>query len=180
MSRTFSSSRYFLTNHRQIERQLDANASSQRNLNNAFAYDLVPSPSVIAAALKAARRVNDFATAVRIFEGTFFLSALRTLPSPDDPSRHPAYSQLTTPNRHQGQGRLQGPVRAIPQRAQAPPRGAWRSPEGGPLPRAEINFDFCERQHIKQKAESGNRQQKQHISKHEGLHVMARDYYPGG
>ncbi|QPG96955.1 Cytochrome c oxidase subunit 6 [Epichloe festucae Fl1] len=41
----------------------------QRNLNNAFAYDLVPSTSVIAAALKAARRVNDFATAVRIFEG---------------------------------------------------------------------------------------------------------------
>ena len=43
---------------------------TQRNLNNAFAYDLVPSPSVLAAALKAARRVNDFATAVRIFEGT--------------------------------------------------------------------------------------------------------------
>ena len=41
----------------------------QRNLNNAFAYDLVPSPSVVVAALKAARRVNDFATAVRIFEG---------------------------------------------------------------------------------------------------------------
>ncbi|KAK3377754.1 cytochrome c oxidase subunit VA-domain-containing protein [Podospora didyma] len=41
----------------------------QRNLNNAFAYDLVPSPSVLAAALKAARRVNDFPTAVRIFEG---------------------------------------------------------------------------------------------------------------
>ncbi|KAL2760596.1 hypothetical protein ACRALDRAFT_1059619 [Sodiomyces alcalophilus JCM 7366] len=41
----------------------------QRNLNNAFAYDLVPSPVVIAAALRAARRVNDFATAVRIFEG---------------------------------------------------------------------------------------------------------------
>lgn len=41
----------------------------QRNLNNAFAYDLVPSPTVVAAALKAARRVNDFATAVRIFEG---------------------------------------------------------------------------------------------------------------
>jgi hypothetical protein len=45
----------------------------QRNLNNAFAYDLVPSTSVIAAALKAARRVNDFATAVRIFEGTFLM-----------------------------------------------------------------------------------------------------------
>ncbi|KAI9798649.1 MAG: Cytochrome c oxidase subunit 6 [Piccolia ochrophora] len=41
----------------------------QRNLNNAFAYDLVPSTSVITAALKAARRVNDFPTAVRIFEG---------------------------------------------------------------------------------------------------------------
>lgn len=43
----------------------------QRNLNNAFAYDLVPAASVVAAALKAARRVNDFATAVRIFEGMF-------------------------------------------------------------------------------------------------------------
>lgn len=43
----------------------------QRNLNNAFAYDLVPSPSVVTAALRAARRVNDFPTAVRIFEGTF-------------------------------------------------------------------------------------------------------------
>ncbi|KAK5120806.1 Cytochrome c oxidase subunit 6 [Meristemomyces frigidus] len=41
----------------------------QRNLNNAFAYDLVPSTSVISAALRAARRVNDFPTAVRIFEG---------------------------------------------------------------------------------------------------------------
>ncbi|KAK6067439.1 cytochrome c oxidase polypeptide vi [Seiridium cupressi] len=41
----------------------------QRNLNNAFAYDLVPSPTVVVAALKAARRVNDYPTAVRIFEG---------------------------------------------------------------------------------------------------------------
>ena len=38
-------------------------------MNNAFAYDLVPSPSVITAALRAARRVNDFPTAVRVFEG---------------------------------------------------------------------------------------------------------------
>lgn len=44
----------------------------QRNLNNAFAYDLVPSPSVITAALRAARRVNDFPTAVRIFEGMLY------------------------------------------------------------------------------------------------------------
>ena len=41
----------------------------QRNLNNAFAYDLVPSASVCEAAIRAARRVNDFPTAVRVFEG---------------------------------------------------------------------------------------------------------------
>ena len=47
----------------------------QRNLNNAFAYDLVPSPSVLTAALKAARRVNDYPTAVRIFEGMYLAAA---------------------------------------------------------------------------------------------------------
>ncbi|KZV95580.1 cytochrome c oxidase [Exidia glandulosa HHB12029] len=41
----------------------------QRGLNNCFAHDLVPAPSIIEAALKAARRVDDYATAVRIFEG---------------------------------------------------------------------------------------------------------------
>ncbi|KAF9579738.1 Cytochrome c oxidase subunit 6 [Lunasporangiospora selenospora] len=41
----------------------------QRGLNNAFGYDLVPPTSVIEAALKAARRVDDYSTAVRIFEG---------------------------------------------------------------------------------------------------------------
>ncbi|KAF7791077.1 hypothetical protein EIP86_002038 [Pleurotus ostreatoroseus] len=41
----------------------------QRGLNNCFAHDLVPSPSVVEAALRASRRVNDYATAVRIFEG---------------------------------------------------------------------------------------------------------------
>ena len=41
----------------------------QRGLNNCFAHDLVPAPSVIEAALRAARRVNDYSTAVRIFEG---------------------------------------------------------------------------------------------------------------
>lgn len=40
----------------------------QRVLNNAFAYDLVPAPTVIERALKAARRVNDYATASRVFE----------------------------------------------------------------------------------------------------------------
>ncbi len=41
----------------------------QRGLNNCFAYDLVPSPEVIEAALRASRRVNDYSTAVRIYEG---------------------------------------------------------------------------------------------------------------
>lgn len=41
----------------------------QRGLNNCFAHDLVPSPAVVESALRAARRVNDYATAVRIFEG---------------------------------------------------------------------------------------------------------------
>ncbi|KAI0027398.1 cytochrome c oxidase subunit VA-domain-containing protein [Vararia minispora EC-137] len=41
----------------------------QRGLNNCFAHDLVPAPAVVEAALRAARRVDDYATAVRIFEG---------------------------------------------------------------------------------------------------------------
>ncbi|KAF9258289.1 cytochrome-c oxidase chain VI, partial [Marasmius fiardii PR-910] len=41
----------------------------QRGLNNCFAHDLVPSPEVVEAAVRAARRVNDYSTAVRIFEG---------------------------------------------------------------------------------------------------------------
>ncbi|KAH8836108.1 COX5A, subunit VA of cytochrome c oxidase [Flagelloscypha sp. PMI_526] len=41
----------------------------QRGLNNCFAHDLVPSVEVVEAALRASRRVNDYSTAVRIFEG---------------------------------------------------------------------------------------------------------------
>ncbi|RSH94042.1 Cytochrome c oxidase subunit 6 [Saitozyma podzolica] len=41
----------------------------QRGLNNCFAYDLVPTTEVVDAALRAARKVNDYATAVRILEG---------------------------------------------------------------------------------------------------------------
>jgi len=41
----------------------------QRGLNNCFAHDLVPSTGVVEAALRASRRVNDYATAVRVFEG---------------------------------------------------------------------------------------------------------------
>ncbi|KAH8921885.1 cytochrome-c oxidase chain VI [Atractiella rhizophila] len=41
----------------------------QRGLNNCFSYDLVPALEVVNEALKASRRVNDFSTAVRVFEG---------------------------------------------------------------------------------------------------------------
>ncbi|KAH8992356.1 COX5A-domain-containing protein [Lactarius akahatsu] len=41
----------------------------QRGLNNCFAHDLVPAPTVVESALRASRRVNDYATAVRILEG---------------------------------------------------------------------------------------------------------------
>lgn len=56
-----------------VEEVSSAHFPFKRNLNNAFAYDLVPSPSVVAAALKAARRVNDYPTAVRVFEGNCLL-----------------------------------------------------------------------------------------------------------
>lgn len=41
----------------------------QRGLNNCFSYDMVPDVKVLESALRASRRVNDFATAVRVFEG---------------------------------------------------------------------------------------------------------------
>ena len=44
----------------------------QRVLNNAFSYDMVPPPTVIERALQAARRVNDYATASRVFEALRF------------------------------------------------------------------------------------------------------------
>lgn len=43
----------------------------QRVLNNVFSYDLVPAPSVLEKALQACRRVNDYPTAVRVFEGKY-------------------------------------------------------------------------------------------------------------
>ena len=39
-----------------------------RGLNNVFSYDMVPVPDVVTAALKAARRLNDYPTAVRIIQ----------------------------------------------------------------------------------------------------------------
>jgi len=40
----------------------------RRGLNDVFAYDLIPDYTIIEAALRATRRVNDFPTSVRIFE----------------------------------------------------------------------------------------------------------------
>jgi len=40
----------------------------QRGLNNCFAYDLVPSPTVVESALQAARRINNYGSAVRIMD----------------------------------------------------------------------------------------------------------------
>lgn len=40
----------------------------QRVLNNCFSYDLVPAPVVVEKALRAARRVHDLPTAIRVFE----------------------------------------------------------------------------------------------------------------
>ncbi|CAE6526759.1 unnamed protein product [Rhizoctonia solani] len=59
----------FSTRYEQFFGQVQDLFELQRGLNNCFAYDLVPSPGVIEAALRAARRVNDYSTAVRIFEG---------------------------------------------------------------------------------------------------------------
>ena len=41
--------------------QLDSHAV-RRGLNDLFAHDLVPEPTILAEALRACRRVNDFPT----------------------------------------------------------------------------------------------------------------------
>ncbi|XP_065673037.1 cytochrome c oxidase subunit 5A, mitochondrial-like [Hydra vulgaris] len=40
----------------------------RRGMNNLYGYDLVPEPKIIIAALKACRRLDDFAMSVRILE----------------------------------------------------------------------------------------------------------------
>lgn len=106
----------------------------QRNLNNAFAYDLVPSPSVITAALKAARRVNDYPTAVRIFEGTSynFTNTIAVWIG------NLGYTRSNMFGRHQSQGREPGPIRRVPAGARGDPGRARRAAEGEPLPGAEL------------------------------------------
>ncbi|XP_050502677.1 cytochrome c oxidase subunit 5A, mitochondrial-like [Diabrotica virgifera virgifera] len=42
----------------------------RRGINDLWGHDLVPEPKILIAALKACRRVNDFALAVRILEAT--------------------------------------------------------------------------------------------------------------
>ena len=112
----------------------------QRNLNNAFAYDLVPSPSVVIAALRAARRVNDFPTAVRIFEGMFLARRKHR----DRNLEHILIPQ----HRHQRQGREQGPIRRVPPGAAERPGRARRGAQGGALPHQLVNArhqeELCE------------------------------------
>ncbi|EDQ87846.1 uncharacterized protein MONBRDRAFT_9557 [Monosiga brevicollis MX1] len=50
------------------DESLDSGAI-RRGLNDLFAHDLVPEPAILEQALRACRRVNDFSTSVRIFEG---------------------------------------------------------------------------------------------------------------
>ncbi|KAJ7272535.1 COX5A-domain-containing protein [Mycena haematopus] len=59
----------FTTRYVEFFNQAEDIFEVQRGLNNCFAHDLVPAPSVIEAAVRAARRVDDFATAVRVFNG---------------------------------------------------------------------------------------------------------------
>lgn len=40
----------------------------QRGMQNCISYDLVPAPEIVEAVCRAARRVNDYATCVRVFE----------------------------------------------------------------------------------------------------------------
>lgn len=59
----------FRSTHRKFFDSVEDTFELQRGLNNCFAYDLVPGTPIIESALKAARRLNDFPTAVRVFEG---------------------------------------------------------------------------------------------------------------
>jgi cytochrome c oxidase subunit 5a len=59
----------FNTRYRNFFDSCDDLFELQRGLNNCFAYDLVPTTEVVDSALRCARKVNDYATAVRILEG---------------------------------------------------------------------------------------------------------------
>merc|ERR1740117_1462206 len=59
----------------------------RRGLNDVFAYDLIPDPTILTAAFHATRRVNDFPTSVRIFE------AIKDK-SPDDETYNYVVDQL--------------------------------------------------------------------------------------
>lgn len=59
----------------------------RRGLNDVFAYDLIPDPTILTAAFHATRRVNDFPTSVRIFE------AIKDK-SPDDTTYNYVVDQL--------------------------------------------------------------------------------------
>ncbi|KAJ1947523.1 Cytochrome c oxidase subunit 6 [Kickxella alabastrina] len=68
---------------------IDDQFELQRGLNNCFAYDLVPDVAVCEAALRAARRIDDYATGARVFE------ALKT--KVDKPSQYQDYLKALKP-----------------------------------------------------------------------------------
>ncbi len=59
----------FVDQWRSHFRSVEDNFELERGLNHIFAADWVPSLEVIEEAIKASRRLNTFATAVRILEG---------------------------------------------------------------------------------------------------------------
>ncbi|KAJ1921087.1 Cytochrome c oxidase subunit 6 [Mycoemilia scoparia] len=58
----------FTNRYVQFFENVDDQFELQRGLNNCFSYDLVPDVTICEAALRAARRINDFATGVRVFD----------------------------------------------------------------------------------------------------------------
>ena len=138
---------------------------AQRNLNNAFAYDLVPSVSVIAAALKAARRVNDFPTAVRIFEGMLSHPIFTLSDAPEIRGKfcqadvllrvcicHRFYGKLQVGRlslganafsfiRHQSQSREQAPISGVSRRIKDFTGRARREPERRSLSWSRFLFE---------------------------------------
>ncbi|KAJ1678607.1 Cytochrome c oxidase subunit 6 [Spiromyces aspiralis] len=58
----------FTNRYVQFFENVDDQFELQRGLNNCFSYDLVPDVAICEAALRASRRINDYATGVRVFE----------------------------------------------------------------------------------------------------------------
>ncbi|OMJ15339.1 Cytochrome c oxidase subunit 6, mitochondrial [Smittium culicis] len=58
----------FTTRYVKFFENVDEQFELRRGLNNCFSYDLVPDVTICEAALRAARRINDYSTGVRVFD----------------------------------------------------------------------------------------------------------------